>query len=92
MKFILTFISTIFPVLISAQESQKQQEENGNVLNDVVIQETYQAEFEEEKLTLSLSIDFSDVLDIKERTTWKSVDRGNETNMPVLPHSASQSL
>lgn len=67
----------IFSALASGQETKN---ENGNVLEDVVVQESYEAIFEEEKPPLALNVDFSDVVSIKERVSWSSLDKDQAQN------------
>ena len=54
--------------------AQGQEADSSSVLNDVVVQETYEADFEEEKFPIHINIDFSNVVEISERVNWKSID------------------
>lgn len=71
-QFLLMSLLILYPVYTFTQEHQP---ESNNVLDDIVIQESFQAEFGEEKLPVQLAIDFSNVVTITERVDWCSVDK-----------------
>ena len=52
--------------------------DSSNILNDVVVQETYEAHFEEDKSPIQIDLDFSNVVKISERVNWKSIDKKRE--------------
>jgi len=79
----IIILAAFLPVFVFGQETPGQQD--ANVLDDIVIQETYEAGFEEEKPALSLNFDFSDVVSIKERASWTSVDQTEEIAKQVRP-------
>lgn len=75
----IIFLAALLPALVLAQENSKK------VLDDIVIQETYEAGFQEEKPALNINLDFSDVVNIKERTSWQSVDQTDEIEKQMSP-------
>lgn len=80
----MLFLAALLPMMVFGQDNSGDKDEN--VLDDIVIQETYETEFEEEKPALNLTLDFSDVVSIKERTSWKSLDQTDELGQQILPN------
>lgn len=72
-------ILTIFIIILAICDLAKGQvADSSNILNDVVVQETYEAHFEEDKSPIQIDLDFSNVVKISERMNWKSIDMKRE--------------
>lgn len=71
-RIIWHVVMLLLPVVAVAQEESAA--EQGNVLDDIVVQENLDVEFEEQKLPINLEIEFSDIVQINERVNWDSVD------------------
>lgn len=61
----------MLPLSVMAQQESA---DNSNVLNDVVIQEKFEAQYEEEKLPFDMELDFSEVVNIDLSLGWDSID------------------
>ena len=73
-KFIISFctINLILITNLSAQQTDTTQ-----TINDVVIQETYESDWSEEKLPINIDLSYAEVVNIPERINWASVDKEN---------------
>lgn len=72
---IYEFISLFLLVSISA--AQEQGADSSQTLDDIIVQETFEASFEEEKFPIYLDLKLSDVVKIPERINWMSIDQQN---------------
>lgn len=68
--YLLMFLSCLFTLVLS----QTDENVGNQALDDVVVKETYEAGFEEEKLPVFIDADFSNIIEIKERINWSVVD------------------
>lgn len=64
------FAQNRFPEQSASQENA----ESANVLDDIIIEGTYEALFEEEKPPIDLQLDFSDVVQFDDGMNWDSID------------------
>ena len=76
MKHIIAIIISALPLSGFAQ----QKPDSSNVLDDVTVKESFESGFIEEKLPLQLKLDLSNVVQIKERVHWSSVDPTSDQN------------
>jgi hypothetical protein len=75
---LLIMLSGMFSLIIS----QTDENVDNQTLDDVVVKETYEAGFEEEKLPVFINADFTNIVEIKERINWSAVDwKGGESNL-----------
>ena len=57
--------------------AQKTQVDSSQTLEDVLVRETYEAGFKEDKPPVHINIDFAELLQIPERIHWASIDKNN---------------
>jgi hypothetical protein len=60
--------------------SQQGAADSTNVLDDVLVEESFEVGFTEDKFPLQLGLDFSDVVKITERVSWDCIDPSFEQN------------
>jgi hypothetical protein len=72
MKQILLLILPIF--ICSGVVLQGQEADSSGSLDDVVVKEKYEVNFEEEKLPVFIETDFSNIVEVPERLSWSVVN------------------
>jgi hypothetical protein len=77
-RYLIAFIISALPLSASALWGQSA--DSSDVLNDVMVKESFEAGFMEEKLPAAIHLDFSEVVQISERVHWASVDAGAQSS------------
>jgi hypothetical protein len=74
-------LSAAILLLFSSQSSaQNTKSDSSQTLEDVLVQETYEMEFEEEKLPVQINTDFSVLLEIPDRVHWSILDKSDPSS------------
>jgi hypothetical protein len=76
-KDIIIYIAIILLAFASVGLTDEQQADSSQTLDDIIVQETFEASFEEEKFPIHLNLKLSDVVKIPERINWESIDQHN---------------